>query len=92
MIVAKAVNMANMMNVPVLGLVENMSYFICDECDKKHYIFGESKVEQVAAEFGIANFVKLPMDPKVAALVDSGKVEQVSGEYIAPLADFIEKM
>jgi len=92
MIVAKAVNMANMMNVPVLGLVENMSYFVCDECDKKHYIFGESKVAQVAAEFGIDNYVCLPMDPKVAAMVDAGQVEKVSGEYIAPMADVIEKL
>jgi len=91
MIVAKAVNMANMMNIPVLGIVENMSYFKCDDCGKEHSIFGESKVEQVAKQFGIEHFVKLPIDPQVAAMVDAGQVEAVSGEHIAPLADFIEK-
>jgi len=91
MIVAKAVNMAGMMNVPVLGIVENMSYFKCPDCGGEHAIFGESKVEQVAAEFGIEHFVRLPVDPAVAAMVDAGEVESVSGEHIAALVDAIEK-
>lgn len=91
MIVAKAVNMAGMMNVPVLGIVENMSYFECPDCGKRHEIFGESKVEQVAAQFGIENYSRLPIDPAVAALVDAGKVEAVGGEHIAALVDKIEK-
>ena len=91
MIVAKAVNMANMMNVPVLGLVENMSYFKCPDCGKEHAIFGESKVEQIAKEFGIGHTVRLPIDPVIAAMVDAGEVESVSGEHIAALADYIEK-
>ena len=91
MIVAKAVNMANMMNVPVLGLVENMSYFKCPDCGKEYSIFGDSKVEQEAREFGIEHFVRLPIDPVVAAMVDAGEVESVSGEHIAALADYIEK-
>ena len=91
MIVAKAVNMANMMNVPVLGLVENMSYFKCPDCGKEHAIFGESKVEQIAKEFGIEHTARLPIDPVIAAMVDAGEVESVSGEHIAALADFIEK-
>lgn len=90
MIVAKAVNMAEMMKVPVLGLVENMSYFKCPDCGKVHSIFGESKAEAVAKEFNIAHTVKLPIDPVVAAMVDAGEVESVSGENIAPLADYIE--
>ena len=91
MIVEKAVNMAKLMNVPVLGIVENMSYFECPDCGKRHEIFGESKVEQLAKEHGIAMSVKLPIDPKIAALVDAGKVEQVSGSYVKKLADHIEK-
>ena len=91
MIVAKAVHMAEMMKVPVLGIVENMSYFRCPDCGKEHQIFGESKVEKVAKDFHIPHFVRLPIDPAVAALVDAGQVEQVSGEHIAPMADALEK-
>ena len=91
MIVAKAVNMANMMNIPVLGIVENMSYFKCSDCGKEHSIFGESKVEQIAKEYGIPKFAKLPIDPVIATMVDAGEVEAVSGEHIAPMADVIEK-
>lgn len=91
MIVAKAVNMANMMNVPVLGIVENMSYFKCPDCGREHSIFGESKVEQVAKAFEIRQYAKLPIDPVVAAMVDAGEVESVSGEHIAGLVDYIEK-
>ena len=90
MIVEKAVNMANMMNIPVLGIVENMSYFKCPDCGREHAIFGESKVAAIAEEFGIANTARLPIDPAVAALVDAGKVESVSGEHIAAFADEIE--
>ncbi len=90
MIVSKAVNMAAMMDVPVLGLVENMSYFKCPDCGKVHNIFGESKAEQTASAFGIGRVARLPVDPAISALVDSGQVERVSGEYIAPLADYIE--
>ena len=85
MIVAKAVNMA------VLGIVENMSYFKCPDCGKEHAIFGESKVEKVAKAFNIAHYARLPIDPAVAAMVDAGEVESVSGEHISGLADYIEK-
>lgn len=91
MIVAKAVNMAGLMHVPVLGIVENMSYFKCPDCGKELNIFGESKVEKVAGEFGISRFARLPIDPEIAALVDAGKIESVSGEQLAGLADYIEK-
>lgn len=91
MIVAKAVKMAEMMNVPVLGIVENMSYFKCPDCGKEISIFGESKVEKVAEEFGIEHFVRLPIDPVVATMVDAGEVEHVSGEHISSLVDVIEK-
>ena len=91
MIVAKAVRMAEMMHVPILGIVENMSYFKCYDCGKEHAIFGDSKVEQVAKTYHIPNFVKLPIDPVVTTMVDAGEVEAVSGEHIAPMVDAIEK-
>ena len=91
MIVAKAVNMAKMMNVPVVGLVENMSYFKCPDCGKIHNIFGESKVDKVAEEFGISNVAKMPIDPVVATMVDAGEVEDVKADALATVADSIEK-
>ena len=91
MIVAKAVKMAEMMNVPVLGLVENMSYFTCPDCGKKHEIFGASQADSVAKEFDIAHVARLPIDPDLTTLVDEGKVEQVSGEYVSALVDSLEK-
>ncbi len=91
MIVAKAMNMANMMNVPVLGIVENMSYFKCPDCGKEHAIFGESKVEAVAKEHGIERVARLPIDPVIATMVDAGEVESVPGDYVAGLVDYMEK-
>lgn len=77
MIVKKASNMANMMHVPILGVVENMSYFQCPDCGKKVDLFGASKAEAVAAELGVPVLATLPMDPAVTQLVDQGKVEYV---------------
>ena len=91
MIVSKAVNMANMMKIPVLGIVENMSYFKCPDCGKKHEIFGESKVEKVAAQFGVEHYARLPIAPAVAAMVDAGEVESVGTEELNGLVDYIEK-
>ncbi len=75
MIVEKAVNMAAMMNIPVLGIVENMSYVVCPDCGKKMEIFGDSKVAQIAAEYGIPATARMPLDSEVAKLVDSGRVQ-----------------
>ena len=91
MIVAKAVNMAKLMNVPVLGIAENMSYYKCPDCGKEHAIFGESKVDKVAKEFGIENTARLPIDPVIAAMVDAGEVESVDGGNISGIADVIER-
>ena len=91
MIVEKAVNMARMMNVPVLGIVENMSYFKCDQCGKEHHIFGESHVNEIAERSGIANVARLPMDPEIARACDAGKIEMIGGEWLENLADAIEK-
>lgn len=75
LIVKKAVNMAKLMNVPILGIVENMSYFECPDCGKKHSIFGESRLEEAAAEMEIPVLARLPINPANAALVDKGAIE-----------------
>lgn len=87
MIVEKAYKMAEMMNVPVLGIVENMSYFRCPDCGSEHAIFGEGHVEEVAASYGIKNIAKLPIDPALAAACDSGTVEDYRTEAMDRLAD-----
>ena len=86
MIVNKAYNMAEMMKVPVLGLVENMSYFVCPDCGKKHSIFGTSQIDETAEELGLPVLAKLPINPETAALVDNGMVERVSAPE---LDDFV---
>lgn len=91
MIVAKAVKMAAMMNIPVLGLVENFSYFECPDCGKKHNIFGESHADEMALKFGIANVAKLPFDSKLSAACDKGMIELSDCPQIAPIADAIFK-
>ena len=83
MIVAKAVNMAKLMNIPVLGLVENYSYYQCPDCGKKHAIFGESHIDQVAKEHNIPVLARLPIDPAVAAACDAGKAETLPTEELA---------
>ena len=89
MIVEKAVRMAQMMNVPVLGIVENMSYFRCPDCGGEHHIFGASHVDEIAARSGIALTAKLPMDPTLAAACDAGKIEMFDGSWLEPVADAI---
>lgn len=92
MIVAKAANMAGMMNIPVLGLVENMSYVKCPDCGKEIRVFGESHIEDVARSFGYRVLARLPMDPQFAALVDAGKIEELSENPLADAAAEIEKI
>ena len=91
MIVEKAVNMAGLMNIPVIGIVENMSYFKCPDCGKEHAIFGESRVEELAKEYGIPHVAKLPIDPVITTMADAGEVESVTGRYVSGLIDVIEK-
>jgi len=90
MIVEKAVNMANLMNIPVFGIVENMSYFKCPDCGKIHEIFGESKVDGVAEKFGIPNIAKIPIDSTYATMVDAGEVESIDASFLAPITDKLE--
>lgn len=89
LIVEKAVNMAKMMNVPILGIVENMSYFVCPNCGQKHAIFGESHVDEIAEKNGIGAVAKLPIDPAVAAAVDAGNVESLDTSALKEISDLI---
>lgn len=89
MIVDKAAHMAKMMNVPILGIVENMSYFVCDQCDKKHMIYGESHLEEIAAKHGVTKTARIPMDPKLRAKVDAGDIESFEGDWLDEIADMI---
>lgn len=82
MIVAKAVKMAQMMNVPILGVVENMSYVKCPDCGKEIKIFGESHVNEIAAKYGLPVLARMPIDPKLASLADAGKIEEFEGDYL----------
>lgn len=89
-IVEKAVNMADMMNVPIFGIVENMSYFICDKCKEKHFIYGESDVDEIAKKHGIKNVAKMPMDKELRRLVDSGNIEKFEGDWLNDLMEVID--
>ena len=82
MIVAKATKMADMMNIPILGIVENMAYFTCPDCGSRHYIFGKSDIAAYAAKAGIKKVVELPLDPSDAALADAGQIEKVFSEEL----------
>ena len=83
MIVSKAYNMAKMMDVPVLGLIENMSYYICEDCKKKIYIFGESKIDETANELNVPVLAKLPINPEINKLVDEGRIYDAGCEELS---------
>lgn len=92
MIVAKAAKMAQMMNVPILGLVENMSYVECPDCGKHIPVFGESHLEETAKEFGISHTARLPISPKLAAACDKGMLELFDGTWLDNLAHALEQL
>lgn len=92
MIVGKAVKMAGMLDIPILGIVENMSYFECPDCGGKHRIYGESRVKSMAEKFGIDTLAEIPITPELAALCDSGTIEQFKGEWLNAVADKIESL
>ena len=87
LIVEKAMRMARMMNVPVLGLVENMSSFKCPDCGKVHHIFGESKAQEIADAYGVETVASLPIDPALANAVDNGQVERADTSALDALVD-----
>ncbi len=92
MVVKKAAKMAEMMKIPVLGIVENMSYFECPNCNEKHFIFGESNVEEFAKEQKIDTISKIPLDNKLSAACDKGMIELFEGDWLDNIADKLEKL
>jgi Mrp family chromosome partitioning ATPase len=91
MIVSKAVKMAEMMNIPIIGLVENMSYFKCPDCDKKYNIFGDSHIEEIAQKHNLDILAKLPIDSKIAAACDKGSIEFLDGDWLDNVAGILKK-
>ena len=87
MVVQKAVKMAQMMNIPIVGLVENMSYITCPDCGKKLYPFGEGKTQQAADEYGLPLLARMPIDPELAHMVDQGRIEDFQGNWLDAVAD-----
>ena len=92
MIVSKAVKMAEMMNIPILGLVENMSYFKCPDCNKEYRIFGDSHIDDIAIEHNLEVLAKLPIDPKIAMSCDKGMVELVPDDNFKRIAEVLENI
>ena len=92
MIVEKAVKMANLMNIPILGIVENMSYFKCPGCNEKHYIYGESHIEEIAKRFDIPAIGTLPINPQLAALVDGGAIETADTSGLEQIIKKLEEL
>ena len=92
MIVKKAFNMAKMMNIPVLGLVENMSYVLCPDCGRQIKVFGESHIDETAKELGVPVLGRIPMEEKTAKLVDEGAAELVGDKYVKDAVEAIEKL
>ncbi len=90
MIVGKAVKMAEMMNIPVLGIVENMSYVECPDCGKKISVFGESHVKEIAAQYDLLVLSQLPINPNLTAAVDAGKIEDFEFDYMDDAVKIIE--
>ncbi len=91
MIVAKAVNMAKMMNIPILGLVENYSYYKCPDCGSEHAIFGESRIDLVSRSMGVKLLARLPIDPNVSRAFDAGEIEDLQPNYLEGVAEQLDQ-
>lgn len=91
MIVKKAANMAQKMNVPILGMVENMSYVVCPDCGRTIEVFGKSRIEEVAKEYGVKNIAKIPFDASLASCCDKGLMELFEGDYLNSFFEELEK-
>ena len=92
MIVEKAVNMAKLMNIRIFGLVENMSYLVCPDCGKKISVYGESGIDALASAHGLSVLEKLPIDPRLAHMCDTGTIELMQEEYMATAADALASL
>ncbi|MBQ3220848.1 MAG: Mrp/NBP35 family ATP-binding protein [Clostridia bacterium] len=91
MVVEKAMNMAGIMNIPVLGLVENMSYLTCPDCGKKIEVFGHSKAKAIASEYGIPAVARMPLDPTISGYADAGRIEDYETDALEEVFAQIEK-
>ena len=91
MVVEKAVKMAEMMNIPIVGVVENMSYLVCPDCGKEIPLFGQGKTQAAAQAHGLKVLGRMPIDPKLAELTDAGRIEDFEGGWLDPLAGILEK-
>ncbi len=91
-IVEKAVNMANMMNIPILGLIENMSYVKCPDCGKEMHIFGESNIQGIAKDFGLKVLARIPIEQNMSVTVDNGEIEELDNNYVDEAASVIEAL
>ena len=80
-----------MMNIPIIGLVENMSYFKCPDCGKEHKIFGDSHIDEIAEKHNLKVLAKLPINPKISAACDKGMIELFDGDWLEPVAKVLEK-
>ena len=92
MIVEKSIKMVDMLNIPVVGLVENMSYIECPDCGKKIEVFGESHVNEIAKQYGIPHTAALPIDRKLAASADKGMIELTNGDWLDEIANAIDEL
>ena len=92
MIVEKAVKMAGLMNAPILGIIENMAYFKCPNCSAEHKIFGDSHIEEIARDYYLPLLARLPIEPKLAALCDAGKIESFEGDWVDAAALLLEEL
>ena len=91
MVVEKAVKMAEMMDIPIVGVVENMSYLICPDCGKESPLFGRGKPQPTAEAHSLKLLARMPIDPKLAELADAGRIEDFQGQWLTPVADVLEK-
>ena len=91
MVVEKAVKMAEMMSIPIVGVVENMSYLVCPDCGKEIPLFGQGKTQAAAQAHGLKLLARMPIDPKLAELTDAGRIEDFQGEWLSPMAGILEK-
>mgnify|MGYP000784544656 FL=1 len=92
MIVEKAVKMAKMMNVPILGIIENMSYALCPDCGKHIELFGKSHIEETAKNNGLSVIARLPIDPKLSGACDAGLIELFVGDWLDKLPEILDKL
>ena len=92
MIVEKAVKMAGQMEIPILGIVENMAYFTCPACGERHFIYGPAKAEDIAGKFAVPSWAELPLVPENAALVDQGRIEEIDTAALKNVADAVEAL